>query len=55
MADFSPWVLVPLIAIIAWVIVSVANTRARQNAASSDLAKRVEELERRVSAIERST
>lgn len=53
MAEFSPWVLVPLIAIIGWVIVSVANTRARHHAASGDLAKRVEELERRISSIEK--
>jgi type II secretory pathway component PulJ len=55
MANFSPWVLVPLLAIIASVIVSVTSTRARQHAASSELGKRVEELERRVSSIERST
>lgn len=55
MANFSPWVLVPLLAIIGWVIVSVTTTRARQHAASSDLGKRVEELERRISSIEQST
>jgi hypothetical protein len=54
MANFSPWVLVPLFAIIGWIIVSVTATRARQNAASSELGKRVEELERRVSSIEKS-
>jgi hypothetical protein len=55
MANFSPWVLVPLLAIIGSVIVSVVSTRARQHTASSDLGKRVEELERRVSSIEKST
>jgi hypothetical protein len=54
MANFSPWVLVPLMAIIGWIIVSVTTTRARQHAASSELGKRVEELERRVSSIEKS-
>jgi hypothetical protein len=52
MANFSPWVLVPLLAIIGWTIVSVVTARARQHAGSSDLSKRVEELERRVSSIE---
>jgi hypothetical protein len=55
MANFSPWVLVPLFAIIASVIVSVTSTRARRHAASSELGKRVEELERRVSSMEKST
>ncbi len=51
---FSPWVLVPIIAIIGWVIVSVTTIRTRQHAASNELSKRVEELERRVSSLERS-
>jgi hypothetical protein len=54
MANFSPWVLVPLFAIVGSVIVSLASTRARRQAASSDLGKRVDELERRVSSIEKS-
>lgn len=53
MANFSPWVLVPLLGIIGWIIVSVTTIRARQHAASSELSKQVEELERRVSAIEK--
>jgi hypothetical protein len=55
MANFTPWVLVPIIAIIGSVIVSVTRTRAHQRAASSELGKRVEELERRVSSIEKSS
>jgi hypothetical protein len=55
MANFSPWVLGPLVAIIGSVIVSVISTRARQHVVSSDLGKRLEELERRVASIETST
>jgi hypothetical protein len=55
MTSFSAWVLVPLLAIIGGVIVSVTNTRARRHTTSGDLGKRVEELERRVSSIEKST
>lgn len=53
MADFPFWVLVPIVAIIAWTIVTVTNSRARQHGSSRDLAQRVEELERRIDSIDK--
>ncbi len=53
MEHFSPWVLVPIIAIIGWVIVTVTSTRARHNGSTRELHTRVEELERRVTSIEK--
>jgi len=53
MDSFSFWILPAIVAIIASAFVTVTNTRARQHASSSDLAKRVEELERRLAGIEK--
>lgn len=48
MDAFPFWVLVPIVAIIAWAAVQMSSNRAR----SQELTKRVEDLERRVTALE---
>jgi hypothetical protein len=55
MDSFSFWILPAIVAIIASAFVSVTNIRARRHASSNELAKRVEELERRVSSIEKNS